>query len=232
MNAAIILFPGSNRERDAIRAIEKVTGKKPSLVSHGETALPACTDLLLLPGGFSYGDYLRCGAIAARAPVMDAVRAHAARGGLVLGICNGFQILVEAGLLPGVLMRNANLRFVCRMQHLTVERNDTPFTSHYHRSQVIKVAIAHGEGNYEADAETIRRLEGDGRIAFRYCDARGGIGGAANPNGSVNDIAGIYSDSFNVLGLMPHPENLIDPLVGGIDGRGLFESMVGFTKAA
>ena len=232
MNAAIILFPGSNRERDAIRAIEKVTGKKPSLVWHGETALPAGTDLLLLPGGFSYGDYLRCGAIAARAPVMDAVRAHAAQGGLVLGICNGFQILVEAGLLPGVLMRNANLRFVCRMQHLTVERNDTPFTSHYGRGQVIKVAIAHGEGNYEADAETIRRLEGDGRIAFRYCDARGGIGGAANPNGSVNDIAGIYSDSFNVLGLMPHPENLIDPLVGGIDGRGLFESMVGFTKAA
>ena len=232
MNAAIILFPGSNRERDAIRAIEKVTGKKPSLVWHGETALPAGTDLVLLPGGFSYGDYLRCGAIAARAPVMDAVRAHAAQGGLVLGICNGFQILVEAGLLPGVLMRNANLRFVCRMQHLTVERNDTPFTSHYAKGQVIKVAIAHGEGNYEADAETIRRLEGDGRVAFRYCDAQGGIGGAANPNGSVNDIAGIYSESFNVLGLMPHPENLIDPLVGGIDGRGLFESVAGFTKAA
>jgi phosphoribosylformylglycinamidine synthase subunit PurQ / glutaminase len=232
MNAAIILFPGSNRERDAIRAIEKVTGKKPSLVWHGETALPAGTDLVLLPGGFSYGDYLRCGAIAARAPVMDAVRAHAARGGLVLGICNGFQILVEAGLLPGVLMRNANLRFVCRMQHLTVERNDTPFTSHYAKGQVIKVAIAHGEGNYEADAETIRRLEGDGRVAFRYSDTQGGIGGAANPNGSVNDIAGIYSESFNVLGLMPHPENLIDPLVGGIDGRGLFESVVGFTKAA
>ncbi len=232
MNAAIILFPGSNRERDAIRAIEKMTGKKPSLVWHGETALPAGTDLVLLPGGFSYGDYLRCGAIAARAPVMDAVRAHAAQGGLVLGICNGFQILVEAGLLPGVLMRNANLRFVCRTQHLTVERNDTPFTSHYAKGQVIKVAIAHGEGNYEADAETIRRLEGDGRVAFRYSDAQGGIGGAANPNGSVNDIAGIYSDSFNVLGLMPHPENLIDPLVGGTDGRGLFESVAGFTKAA
>jgi phosphoribosylformylglycinamidine synthase subunit PurQ / glutaminase len=225
MITAIILFPGSNRERDAIRAIEKVTGAKPSLVWHGEHALPAGTYLVVLPGGFSYGDYLRCGAIAARAPIMDAVRAHAARGGLVLGICNGFQILVEAGLLPGVLMRNANLRFVCRMQHLTVERNDTPFTTSYAKGQVIKVAIAHGEGNYEADAETVKRLEGDGRVAFRYCDAQGGVGGGANPNGSVNAIAGIYSEDFNVLGLMPHPENLIDPLVGGTDGRGLFESL-------
>jgi phosphoribosylformylglycinamidine synthase I len=161
---------------------------------------------------------------------MDAVRAHAARGGLVLGICNGFQILVEAGLLPGVLMRNANLRFVCRMQHLVVARNDTPFTSHYDKGQIIKVAIAHGEGNYEADAETIKLLEGDGRIAFRYCDANGVIGGAANPNGSTNDIAGIYSENFRVLGLMPHPENLIDPLVGGTDGRGLFESVAGEAK--
>ncbi|MGH6821447.1 MAG: phosphoribosylformylglycinamidine synthase subunit PurQ, partial [Methylocella sp.] len=200
MKAAIILFPGSNRERDALRAIEKVTGKKPSIVWHGEHTLPAGTDLAVLPGGFSYGDYLRCGAIAARAPVMDAVRAHAARGGLVLGICNGFQILAEAGLLPGVLMRNANLRFVCRMQHLTVERNDTPFTSHYAKGQIIKVAIAHGEGNYVADAETIARVEGEGRVAFRYCDARGGRDGYANPNGSVNDVAGIYSGNSNVLG--------------------------------
>jgi len=225
MNTTIVLFPGSNRERDAIRAIEKTTGKKPSIVWHGETALPAGTGLVLLPGGFSYGDYLRCGAIAARAPIMDAVRAHATRGGLVLGICNGFQILVESGLLPGVLMRNANLRFVCRMQHLTVERADTAFTSHYRPGQVIKVAIAHGEGNYSADAETIKRLEGGGRVAFRYCDSRGGRNGDANPNGSINDIAGIYSENFRVLGLMPHPENLIDPLVGGIDGRGLFESL-------
>jgi phosphoribosylformylglycinamidine synthase subunit PurQ / glutaminase len=209
-----------------------VTGEKPSLVWHGEHALPSGTGLVVLPGGFSYGDYLRCGAIAARAPIMDAVRAHAARDGLVLGICNGFQILVEAGLLPGVLMRNANLRFVCRMQHLVVARNDTPFTSRYDKGQVIKVAIAHGEGNYEADVETIKRLEGDGRVAFRYCDARGVVGSGANPNGSVNDIAGIYSENFRVLGLMPHPENLIDPLVGGTDGRGLFESIAGFTKAA
>src|SRR5450631_1998590 len=226
MNAAIVLFPGSNREQDALRAIAKVTGKKPSIVWHGEHALPAGTDLAVLPGGFSYGDYLRCGAIAARAPIMDAVRAHSARGGLVIGICNGFQILVESGLLPGVLMRNANLRFVCRMQHLVVARNDTPFTSHYDKGQIIKVAIAHGEGNYEADAETIARLEDEGRVAFRYCDANGVTGGAANPNGSVNDIAGIYSENFRVLGLMPHPENLIDPLVGGTDGRGLFEGLV------
>jgi phosphoribosylformylglycinamidine synthase I len=232
MNAAVILFPGSNRERDAIRAIETVTGETPSLVWHGEHTLPAGTDLAVLPGGFAYGDYLRCGAIAARAPVMDAVRAHAGRGGLVLGICNGFQILVEAGLLPGALMRNANLRFVCQMQHLTVERNDTPFTSHYAKGQIIKVAIAHGEGNYVADAETIARIEGEGRVAFRYSDARGARDRGANPNGSVNDIAGIYSERFNVLGLMPHPENLIDPLVGGIDGRGMFESLAGFKGTA
>ena len=229
MKAAIILFPGSNRERDALRAVERIAKAKPSLVWHGEHALPAGTDLAVLPGGFSYGDYLRCGAIAARAPIMDAVRAHAGRGGLVLGICNGFQILVEAGLLPGVLVRNANLRFICRMQHLTVERVDTPFTSRYAKGQIIKVAIAHGEGNYLADAETIARIEGDGRVAFRYCDARAGREGNANPNGSVNDIAGIYSERFNVLGLMPHPENLIDPLVGGTDGRGMFESLQRFT---
>ncbi|MGH6863413.1 MAG: phosphoribosylformylglycinamidine synthase subunit PurQ [Methylocella sp.] len=228
MKAAIILFPGSNRERDAIRAVEKIAKAKPSLVWHGEHTLPAGTDLVVLPGGFSYGDYLRCGAIAARAPIMDAVRAHARRGGLVLGICNGFQILVEAGLLPGVLMRNANLRFICRMQHLTVERADTPFASHYAKGQIIKLAIAHGEGNYVADADTIARIEGEGRVAFRYCDSRGIIGGGANPNGSVNGIAGIYSENFRLLGLMPHPENLIDPLAGGTDGRGLFESCAGF----
>ena len=194
--------------------------------------MPAGTDLVLVPGGFSYGDYLRCGAIAGRANIMDAVRAHAARGGLVVGICNGFQILCESGLLPGVLMRNRDLRFICKMQHLKVERADTPFTTAYQKGQTIKVAIAHGEGNYEADDETIRRLEGEGRVAFRYCDAQGQVGGAANPNGSTNDIAGIYSDKLNVLGLMPHPENLIDPLVGGTDGRGLFASIASFSRAA
>ena len=157
---------------------------------------------------------------------MDAVRAHAARGGLVLGICNGFQILCEGGLLPGVLMRNKDLRFICKMQHLRVERADTAFTRAYGKGDIIKVAIAHGEGNYEADETTIARLEGEGRVAFRYCDAKGVVGGLANPNGSTHDIAGIYSEQRNVLGMMPHPENLIDPLVGGIDGAGLFRSLV------
>jgi phosphoribosylformylglycinamidine synthase len=232
MKAAVLLFPGLNREGDAMRALEQASGHKPTLVWHAEHELPAGTDLVLVPGGFSYGDYLRCGAIAGRANIMDAVRAHAARGGLVVGICNGFQILCESGLLPGVLMRNRDLRFICKMQHLKVERADTPFTTAYQKGQTIKVAIAHGEGNYEADDETIRRLEGEGRVAFRYCDAQGQVGGAANPNGSTNDIAGIYSDKLNVLGLMPHPENLIDPLVGGTDGRGLFASIASFSRAA
>jgi phosphoribosylformylglycinamidine synthase len=207
------------------RTLRLMSGREPAMVWHTESALPSGTDLVVIPGGFSYGDYLRCGAIAGRAAIMDAVRAHAARGGLVLGVCNGFQILCESGLLPGVLMRNANLRFVCKMQHLRVERNDAAFTRQYARNQVIKVAIAHGEGNYEADDATIARLEGEGLVAFRYCDASGALGGDANPNGSRNDIAGIYSERRNVLGLMPHPENLIDPLVGGIDGRALFESL-------
>jgi phosphoribosylformylglycinamidine synthase len=229
MNAAIIVFPGSNREGDAVRALAPYGAAK--TVWHAESEVPPGTDLVVLPGGFSYGDYLRCGAIAAHAPIMAAVRAHAARGALVLGICNGFQILVEAGLLPGVLMRNASLRFVCRMQHVRVERSDTKFANRYDQGQALKIAIAHGEGNYEADADTIARLEGDGRVAFRYCDARGKLTRSANPNGSTNAIAGIYSERFNVLGLMPHPENLIDPLVGGTDGRGLFESLAFATAA-
>jgi phosphoribosylformylglycinamidine synthase len=225
MKAAVLLFPGSNREGDAARALEQANGQKPAIVWHADTELPQGVDLVVVPGGFSYGDYLRCGAIAARSPIMPALHRHAQRGGRVLGICNGFQILVESGLLPGVLLRNANLRFACRMQHLRVERNDTDFTRQYNAHQVIKVAIAHGEGNYVADPETIARLEGEGRVAFRYCNAEGVVGYGANPNGSTNDIAGIYSENFNVLGLMPHPENLIDPLVGGIDGRRLFASL-------
>jgi phosphoribosylformylglycinamidine synthase len=225
MNAAVILFPGSNREGDVARALKQATGRAPAIVWHADTALPTGVDLVVLPGGFSYGDYLRCGAIAGRAPIMDAVRAHAARGGLVLGICNGFQILCEGGLLPGVLMRNRDLRFICKMQHLRVERADTRFTRAYAKGAVVKVAIAHGEGNYETDEETLKRIEGEGRVAFRYCDAAGVVGGVANPNGSTNDIAGVYSEKFNVLGLMPHPENLIDPLVGGVDGRGMFASL-------
>lgn len=225
MRAAVIVFPGSNRERDVGAALRQANGREPAYVWHAETFLPHGTDLVVLPGGFSYGDYLRCGAIAARAPVMDAVRKHAKKGGLVLGICNGFQIACEAGLLPGVLMRNASLRFVCRRQYLRVERSDTRFTSAYAPHQVIDVCIAHGEGNYVANAKVLEKIEGEGLVAFRYCDSGGALTPSANPNGSVNNIAGIYSDKFNVLGMMPHPENLIDRLVGGIDGRGLFQSL-------
>ena len=224
MKAAIVVFPGSNRERDVARAL-RLSGADVTNVWHTETALPAGTDLAVLPGGFSYGDYLRCGAIAGRAHAMDAVRAHAARGGLVLGICNGFQILCESGLLPGVLMRNVNRRFLCHRQTLRVERTDTAFTKAYHQHQVIDVCIAHGEGNYFADPETLARIEGEGRVAFRYCDEAGGLTVEANRNGSLNSIAGIYSESRNVLGLMPHPENFVEGLVGGTDGRGLFESL-------
>ncbi|HEX8165234.1 MAG TPA: phosphoribosylformylglycinamidine synthase subunit PurQ [Beijerinckiaceae bacterium] len=226
MKAAVIVFPGSNRDGDAARALRRA-GVKVAMVWHAEHKLPRGTDLAVLPGGFSYGDYLRCGAIAGRAHAMDAVRRHAARGGLVLGICNGFQILCESGLLPGVLMRNANLRFICHWQHLRVERTDTAFTSRYREGQAIKVCVAHGEGNYFADEETTRRLEGEGRVAFRYCDEQGEVTADANRNGSLNAIAGVYSDKLNVLGLMPHPENLVDPLVGGTDGQGMFESLAG-----
>ena len=225
MKAAVIIFPGSNRDGDVARALAQA-GASVSKVWHAADELPPGTDLAVLPGGFAYGDYLRCGAIAGRARAMEAVRRHAARGGLVLGICNGFQILCESGLLPGVLMRNAALRFICHRQTLRVERADTPFTKAYAPGQIINVAVAHGEGNYFADPETISRLEGEGRVAFRYSDAGGRITADANRNGSVNSIAGIYSDDLNVLGLMPHPENFVDDLVGGTDGRGLFDSLV------
>jgi phosphoribosylformylglycinamidine synthase len=224
VKAAVIVFPGSNRDGDVAHALRQA-GAEVAKVWHADAALPRRTDLAVLPGGFSYGDYLRCGAIAGRAVVMDAVRAHAARGGLVLGICNGFQILCESGLLPGVLMRNANLRFICHRQMLRVERADTAFTKAYAPGQAINVAVAHGEGNYFADDETVRRLEGEGRVAFRYCDATGRVTADANRNGSLNAIAGIYSEGLNVLGLMPHPENFVDDLVGGTDGRGLFASL-------
>lgn len=223
MHATVITFPGSNREHDVARALKRA-GAAVHMAWHADPDLPAETDLVVLPGGFSYGDYLRCGAIASRATIMDAVRAHAARGGMVLGICNGFQIACEAGLLPGILMRNARLKFICRNQHLRVERADTPFAIHYTAGQVVEVCIAHGEGNYVADAETLRALEGGGRVAFRYCDANGVIEGH-NPNGSTQGIAGIYSANFRVLGLMPHPENFIEDLTGGTQGLGLFKSL-------
>jgi phosphoribosylformylglycinamidine synthase len=225
MKAAVLVFPGINRERDMARAFEQVTGEKPAMIWHTETELPDGLDVVAVPGGFSYGDYLRCGAIAARSPIIDAVKRHADRGGYVLGVCNGFQIVTEIGLLPGALMRNASLRFVCKEVRLRVDNVATAFTSAYTQGQVIRCPIAHGEGNYFADAETLARLEGEGRVVFRYCDATGAITEAANPNGSLNGIAGIVNERGNVLGMMPHPENLIEALQGGIDGRGLFESL-------
>ena len=232
MNAAVVVFPGSNREGDVARAISLTSGRKPKFVWHADTSLPPNTDLVVLPGGFSYGDYLRCGAIAARAPIMDAVRKHADRGGLVLGICNGFQILCESGLLPGVLVRNAQLKFMCREVYLRVERSDTPYSRRYNAGDVIKVPVAHGEGNYIADSETLARLEGDGRVLFRYTAPDGTLDPKWNHNGSTNAIAGILSEKLNVFGLMPHPENHVDPVVGSTDGRGFFESIRTALEAA
>lgn len=226
MKSAVLVFPGINRERDMARALKLASGNDSTMVWHAETALPDGTDLVVVPGGFSYGDYLRCGAIAARSPVMDAVRAHAAAGGLVLGVCNGFQILCESGLLPGILMRNARLKFLCHDVHLRVERSDTAFTRGYNAGQVIRVPIAHGEGNYTADAETLKALEGDGRVLYRYCSPTGEVGDTHNINGAAASIAGIVSDNGNVLGMMPHPENHVEDIMGCTDGRGLFAGLV------
>ncbi len=216
MKSAVVVFPGSNRERDMIAALTAVAGAPPATVWYTDTEIPV-VDLIVLPGGFSYGDYLRSGAIAARAPVMRAVAERAEAGVPVLGICNGFQILCEAGLLPGVLMRNASLRFICREVHLRVETTDSLFTRRYAKGQVIRAPVAHGDGNYRCDDDTLARLKGEDRIAFRYVD---------NPNGSLDDIAGILSERRNVLGMMPHPEDLIEPLQGGTDGRALFEGLL------
>jgi len=226
MKSAVIVFPGINRERDMARALTLISGRAPAMVWHAETALPAGTDLVVIPGGFSYGDYLRCGAIAARAPIMDAVRAHAERGGLVLAICNGFQIACEAGLLPGVLMRNAQLKFICRDVYLRVERSDTAFSRGYNAGQVIRVPVAHGEGNYVADAETVARLEAEGRVLYRYVAPDGSLDPAWNHNGATNAIAGILNERRNVLGMMPHPENHVEAAMGCTDGRGLFAGLV------
>jgi phosphoribosylformylglycinamidine synthase len=225
MKSAVLVFPGINRERDMARALKLISGTAPDMVWHADTELPAGTDLVVIPGGFSYGDYLRCGAIAARAPVMDAVRRHAAGGGLVLGVCNGFQILCEAGLLPGVLMRNAALKFICKDVYLRVERSDTPFTRGYNAGQVIRVPVAHGEGNYVADEATIARLEAEGRVALRYVAPDGTLDPQWNINGATNAIAGILNERGNVLGLMPHPENHVEASIGRTDGRGLFAGL-------
>ena len=202
MKSAVLVFPGINRERDMARALRLISGREPAMVWHAETALPPGTDLVVIPGGFSYGDYLRCGAIAARAPIMAAVAAFAQQGGLVLAVCNGFQIACEAGLLPGVLMRNTQLRFICRDVYLRVERSDTPFTRGYNAGQVIRVPVAHGEGNYIADGETIARLEGEGRVLFRYSSPDGMVDPDWNHNGAMNAIAGIINERGNVLGMM------------------------------
>lgn len=231
MKAAIIVFPGTNRERDMRLALRRATGRDPLMLFHRD-ALPGGLDLVVLPGGFSYGDYLRCGAMAAQSPIMRDVRDFAARGGHVLGVCNGFQVLIEAGLLPGGLLRNATLRFLAMDCTLRVERAGTPFTSRWQKGATFRAPMAHGDGNYFADDATLDRLEGEGLVAFRYVDDRGEATEAANRNGSARNIAGILSPDLRVCGLMPHPEDLVDPLMGGTDGLPLFESLAESLAAA
>jgi phosphoribosylformylglycinamidine synthase len=218
MKSAVIVFPASNCDRDAAVALEQMTGRKPHMVWHQDKDLPD-VDLIVLPGGFSYGDYLRSGAMASQSAVMHAIKAHAEKGGAVLGICNGFQVLTESHMLPGALMRNAELKFVCRPVTMTIEETQNVFTRKYAYGQSVTFPVAHGDGNYFAGEETLNRLEGEGRVVFRYAPGQ-------NPNGSSRDIAGILSEKRNVLGLMPHPERVVDPLLGGTDGRGLFESLI------
>jgi phosphoribosylformylglycinamidine synthase len=218
MRSAVVVFPASNCDRDAAVALEEITGKKPAMVWHADSELPD-VDLVVLPGGFAYGDYLRCGAMAAQSHVMRAIKAHAEKGGAVLGICNGFQVLTEAHLLPGALMRNADLKFVCRPVGLEVQETQSAFTRKYNKGQRVVFPVAHGDGNYVADEATLNRLEGENRVVFRYA-------AGDNPNGSARNIAGILNEQRNVLGLMPHPERVCDPSLGGTDGRALFESLI------
>lgn len=217
MKTAVIVFPGSNCDRDAEVALRQATGQDPTMVWHKDGTLPEDTDLVMVPGGFSYGDYLRCGAMAANSPVISQLHAHAERGGYILGVCNGFQILCETGLLPGALMRNMSLDFVCKPQPLKVESANSAFTSAYAGGSEVTIPIAHHDGNFVADDEILNRLEGDGRVAFRY---------VGNPNGSARDIAGVISKNGRVLGMMPHPERAIGGHEGGTDGLGVFESLL------
>ncbi|SFK30946.1 phosphoribosylformylglycinamidine synthase subunit PurQ [Falsiroseomonas stagni] len=226
MNAVIIVFPGTNRERDMAIALERASGRKPTMLFHRADSLPAGTDLVVLPGGFSHGDYLRCGAMAAQSPIMQAVKDFAARGGHVLGVCNGFQILTETGLLPGALLRNATLRFLSMDCHMRVERAGTPFTANWRQGDVFRAPMAHGDGNYFCDEETLARLNGENLVAFRYATPDGAITPAANRNGARDNIAGILSPNLRICGLMPHPEDLVDPLMGGEDGLPMFTSLV------
>jgi phosphoribosylformylglycinamidine synthase len=218
VKSAVIVFPASNCDRDAATALKQLTGQTPHMVWHRDSELPD-VDLVVLPGGFSYGDYLRCGAMASQSAIMGAIKAHADRGGAVLGICNGFQVLTEAHLLPGALMRNANLQFVCRPVALEVNETQSAFTRKYEHGQRVVFPVAHGDGNYFADDETLNRLEGEGRVALRYAPGQ-------NPNGSARDIAGILNQKRNVLGPMPHPERVVDPLLGGTDGIKLFQGLL------
>ncbi len=218
MKSAVIVFPASNCDRDAQVALKQMTGKDPHMVWHQDSELPD-VDLVVLPGGFSYGDYLRCGAMASQSRIMREVKGHAEKGGAVLGICNGFQVLTETHLLPGALMRNADLKFVCRPVALEVEETQSAFTRKYANGQTLSFPVAHGDGNYFADEDTLNRLEGENRVVFRYAEGD-------NPNGSARNIAGILSEKRNVLGLMPHPERVVDPLLGGTDGQALFESLI------
>ena len=228
MRAAVVVFPGTNRERDMALALRRAAGgRKPAMLWHGDAELPAGLDLVVLPGGFSYGDYLRCGAMAAQSPIMRAVMVFAERGGHVLGVCNGFQILCEAGMLPGALLRNASLRFLSMDCWMRVERADTPFTDRFQRGQAFRATMAHGDGNYFADEQTLDRLEGEGLVALRYATPRGEAVPEANLNGSARGIAGVLSPNLRVLGVMPHPENQVDPAIDGTDGLPLFESIAG-----
>jgi len=225
MKFGVIVFPGSNCDRDVAMVVRDLLNQPTRMVWHEESDL-SDLDVIIIPGGFSYGDYLRCGAIARFSPALQATVRHAEQGKLVLGICNGFQVLTEAGLLPGALMRNRDLHFVCDRISLKVERNDLPWTQEYQKGQIITLPIAHGEGCYYADADILAALEDNGQVLFRYCDASGAATPAANPNGSLNNIAGICNRQGNVLGMMPHPERASDPMLGNTDGRNLFEGLL------
>ncbi|MBE0644239.1 MAG: phosphoribosylformylglycinamidine synthase subunit PurQ [Bacteroidetes bacterium] len=221
----VVVFPGSNCDHDAYHAVKHVLGSQAEFLWHKEGDLQD-VDVVILPGGFSYGDYLRCGAISRFSPIMKEVVRHAERGGHVIGICNGFQILTESGLLPGALLRNRSLKFVCRQVHLRVENSSTAFTSQYASGQVIAIPVAHGEGNFYTDQDTLSEIEDNGQVAFRYVEADGAVTDASNPNGSLNNIAGIVNKQGNVLGMMPHPERVVEQLLGSADGLGVFESLL------
>lgn len=226
MKSAVIVFPGSNCDRDIAVTLTKVTGQAPEMIWHRDSTLPEGLDLIAVPGGFSYGDYLRSGAMAANSPIIVDVKKKAEAGVLTLGICNGFQILTECGLLPGALIRNRDLKFVCRDVSLSVEQTDSAFTNSYAKGQIIRIPVAHHDGNYCADEDTLKAMEDSGRVAFRYCNDNGEVLDSANPNGSARNIAGVFNEGRTVLGMMPHPERLADNHLGGTDGRPMFESLL------